>query len=260
MVEVEGTAIGCIEILPVPYALSLRPGAIISNSSTDDDIAAVTGEISSSSPGLYSSGLRGFNNGTGQLGIGVFGSQDGSGWGVYGQVDGGGRGVFGKSDGDNGSGLYGLSEGECGVGVWGVANGESGIGVIGFSSVESGIGVYASDSAFTSTALLISSGSVRVNGAGLGTSTPVFIHQATASNIWGLHDENTNIDHPLTNGDPDAILFVTMNSNPYIIGVEENPHPVGVRYHPELPFWIIHNIDDAPMPIGATFNVFVVKP
>jgi hypothetical protein len=33
-VEVDGTAIGCQEILPVPYALSLRPGAIISGTLT----------------------------------------------------------------------------------------------------------------------------------------------------------------------------------------------------------------------------------
>ena len=109
-VEVGGTKIGCQEILPVPYALSLRPGARIANDSTINFAAGVIGEVTSTAPGGYSAGVRGINNGTLGNGIGVYGSQDGSGWGVYGHVDGDGRGVYGRADGAGGVGVYGSSE------------------------------------------------------------------------------------------------------------------------------------------------------
>ena len=72
--------------------------------------AGVVGVVASTSPGAYSAGLRGINNGTGGLGIGVWGSQDGSGWGVYGTSS-AGRGVYGSSDGTTGPsfGVYGES-------------------------------------------------------------------------------------------------------------------------------------------------------
>jgi hypothetical protein len=55
----------------------------------------VLGEIASTSPGGSSSGVRGKNAGTGGLGIGVWGSHNGSGWGVEGSVSGAGVGVIG---------------------------------------------------------------------------------------------------------------------------------------------------------------------
>jgi hypothetical protein len=90
-------------------------GAIQSTSASQDASAvALQGTISSTAPGGFSSGLRGVNNGTGGLGIGVYGSQAGSGWGVYGTTP-SGIGVHGNST--NGFGLYGLSS--TGVGVYG---------------------------------------------------------------------------------------------------------------------------------------------
>lgn len=65
-------------------------GAITgSTASTDNNAYAITGTVSSTSPGGFSSAVRGINNGTGGLGIGVYGSQAGSGWGVYGTAIGG---------------------------------------------------------------------------------------------------------------------------------------------------------------------------
>lgn len=62
-------------------------------SGTSDSAAAnataVLGLISSSSPGGFSCAVKGQNNGTGGLGIGVWGLQAGSGWGVYGSSSGG---------------------------------------------------------------------------------------------------------------------------------------------------------------------------
>jgi trimeric autotransporter adhesin len=51
--------------------------------STDSDATAIVGVISSSTPGAFSSAIRGQNNGTVALGIGVWGSHAGSGWGMY---------------------------------------------------------------------------------------------------------------------------------------------------------------------------------
>ncbi len=77
------------------------------NNSTTASISAVKGIISSITPGGFSSAVRGINNGTGGLGIGVYGSQAGSGWGVYGTTP-SGIGVYGNASG-NGIGGYFLS-------------------------------------------------------------------------------------------------------------------------------------------------------
>jgi hypothetical protein len=83
------------------------------NASTTSSIAAVRGIVSSTSPGGFSSALRGINAGTGGLGIGVWGSQNGSGWGVYG-VTPTGLGVYGNSSGA-GTGVYANSSSGTGL-------------------------------------------------------------------------------------------------------------------------------------------------
>lgn len=74
------------------------------NMTTTSNIAAIRGIVNSASPGGFSSGLRGINNGTGGLGVGIYGSQAGSGWGVYG-VTPDGLGVYGNASA-NGYGVY----------------------------------------------------------------------------------------------------------------------------------------------------------
>ncbi|MRG46244.1 collagen-like protein [Chitinophaga sp. SYP-B3965] len=74
------------------------------NASTSSSIAAVRGIVTPTSPGGFSSAVRAINNGTGGLGIGMWGSQAGSGWGVYG-VTPNGLGVYGNSSGA-GTGVY----------------------------------------------------------------------------------------------------------------------------------------------------------
>jgi uncharacterized protein YjbI with pentapeptide repeats len=88
------------------------------NNTTTSSIAAVRGIISSTSPGGFSSAVRGINNGTGGLGIGVWGSQAGSGWGVYG-VTPNGLGVYGNSSA-NGTGVYANSN--TGTGLTATSN------------------------------------------------------------------------------------------------------------------------------------------
>lgn len=82
------------------------------NPTTDANAYAVKGTISSASPGGFSSAVRGQNNGTGGLGIGVWGSQNGSGWGVYGNSL-SGIGVHGNST--SGYGVYGISSSGTGT-------------------------------------------------------------------------------------------------------------------------------------------------
>jgi hypothetical protein len=117
----------------------------------------VHGLISSTSPGSYSAGVRGENNGTGGSGIGVYGSQNGSGWGVYGIAP-SGVGVFGCSPGgvgvsgsgkssgvngtaDSGKGIAGFTL--TGTGVFGAACGSGGVGIEGVAGAPGAIPLIA---------------------------------------------------------------------------------------------------------------------
>ncbi|WP_298709233.1 hypothetical protein [uncultured Chitinophaga sp.] len=88
------------------------------NNTTTSNIAAVRGVVSSATPGGFSSGVRGINNGTGGLGVGVWGSQNGSGWGVYGTTP-NGLGVYGNASA-NGTGVYANSN--TGTGLTATSN------------------------------------------------------------------------------------------------------------------------------------------
>lgn len=83
------------------------------NNTTTSSVAAVRGIINSTAPGGFSSAVRGINNGSGGLGIGVWGSQAGSGWGVYGSTP-NGLGVYGNSSA-NGYGVYANSNNGTGL-------------------------------------------------------------------------------------------------------------------------------------------------
>jgi hypothetical protein len=102
----------------------------ISNS-TSASITAVKGTVTSTTPGGFSTAVRGINNGTGALGIGVWGSQNGSGWGVYGTSP-------------SGIGAYGNASGS-GIGVY--ANANSGTGLFATSSTGSAANISITNSA-----------------------------------------------------------------------------------------------------------------
>jgi|SRR5579859_2995664 len=92
---------------------------------------------------------------------------------------------------------------------------------------------------------------VLVPPAGAG----VFVHTAAAGNIIGDH---TRIDDPLTNGNPNALVFVTPNYNPGGVGGTSENHPIGVYYTSGA--WAIFNQDTTAMPANAAFNVLVLVP
>jgi hypothetical protein len=79
-----------------------------------------------------------------------------------------------------------------------------------------------------------------------------FVHVATAASILS---NATVIDHPLTNGHPDAKIIVTPNWNPGGVGGTADDHPIGVEYNGGQ--WWIFNQDGAAMPPGAAFNVII---
>ena len=81
-------------------------------SSTADGAAGVLGKVVPTDPGANSAGVRGVNSGTLDKGIGVWGSQDGSGIGVYGFTP-AGRGVHGASQ--SGIGVHGLHTSSTGT-------------------------------------------------------------------------------------------------------------------------------------------------
>jgi hypothetical protein len=86
-----------------------------------------------------------------------------------------------------------------------------------------------------------------------GSVHKVFVHDATIGNTGGSHV--TQIDDPMLNGKPDAIIFATANFNPPGQSGVYNNHPIGVWYNGSK--WTIYNQDFAPMPVGASFNVRV---
>jgi len=82
----------------------------------------------------------------------------------------------------------------------------------------------------------------------------VFVHRDTPENTV---DNETYIDHPSTNGNPDAVLSVTPNWNPGGAAGTYNDHPVDTRYDTDEEKWAILNTDRRPMPQSAAFNVEV---
>jgi hypothetical protein len=88
-----------------------NPALLVTNASTSNLAFGVHSIITPTSPGGSSTALRGENRGTGPLGIGVWGTHQGTGWGVYGTAGGAGRGVYGVANSAGGSGVYGTGTG-----------------------------------------------------------------------------------------------------------------------------------------------------
>jgi hypothetical protein len=92
-----------------------------------------------------------------------------------------------------------------------------------------------------------------VNGP---TLDAVFVHHAMPENTSA---NSTYLHGPPTDGNPNAVLVVTQNWNPGGSPGKYNNHPIGVWYDPNRSKWAIFNQDRAAMPVGADFNVAVLK-
>lgn len=139
------------------------------NNTATSSIAAIRGIVSSASPGGFSSAVRGINNGTGGLGIGVWGSQAGSGWGVYGVTP-------------NGLGVYGNSS-AAGTGVYANSNSGTGLTATSNNGIPATISIF--NNANNNNALNVSTlgnGSAITASAGGG-----FGIDASSTNNTGVH-------------------------------------------------------------------------
>ncbi|HEX9115364.1 MAG TPA: hypothetical protein VGA61_04795, partial [Anaerolineae bacterium] len=101
------------------------------------------------------------------------------------------------------------------------------------------------------------------NGAAFNVFIPVpgtyvFVHKATVANSAF---DYTDINNPLANGNPPALVWVTPNWNPGAVGGVYDTNPVGVWYHATVARWSIFNQDGtSAIPNGAAFNVCVAPP
>lgn len=149
-----------------------------SNATTTSSIAAVRGIVSSTSPGGFSSAVRGINNGTGGLGIGVWGSHNGSGWGVYGVTP-------------NGLGVYGNSSG-AGIGVYANSNTGTGLTATSNNGIPANISIF--NNANNNSALnasTLGNGTV-INVSSSGSGKGVFSSTGSGFAVHGVTSAQTS--------------------------------------------------------------------
>jgi hypothetical protein len=158
------TVINCQEILPVPYALGLRPGAEISDGRSKVQlnyysmlgVKSVKSGIYAEVDGSYDVDARavfGLASATDGTAYGVYGESNSfAGAGVYGTAPNAGikgyasagrglvYGVFGRSDSTGGLGVYGYTSADSGTtyGVYGQSDSTEGRGVFGLAAATSG--------------------------------------------------------------------------------------------------------------------------
>lgn len=113
-------------------------------------------------------------------------------------------------------------------------------------------------SSATAPALEVNQGAIKVMGAGVGTTTPVFVHRVTSASRFCPNLGCSFIDHPLSSGDPNAILIVTQNLNPGGGTQTASFVPWFIFYNNV--HWCIATADGSALPVGAAFNVMIVKP
>jgi hypothetical protein len=145
--------------------------------------------------------------------------------------------------GDSGADTGVIGTSRSGSGLRGLADG--GVGVEGHS--ETGVGVRASHG-HGGTALEVVNGAFRVSGS----LRPAFVHTSDGSNTRG---DSTCVDHPLSNGRPDAMILVTHRYG----GGAVNIPAVGVYYAYDLSRWCVFTEGGTPMPSGIPFNVLVIS-
>jgi hypothetical protein len=161
-----------------PYALSLRPGAVISGTVADGSILTAFNETSigvsvmglqagydlgdlgpfsqpagffggrngiiAISKAMGGNGVTGLSSATNGISAGVYGRADSSaGYGVFGYADmitGTARGIYGMSRSTEGSGVYGYAGSTTGAnfGVYGMSRSTEGSGVYGYASANDG--------------------------------------------------------------------------------------------------------------------------
>jgi hypothetical protein len=198
-VEVEGTSIGCREILSVPYALSLRPGANVVGERVGWDALHIHNTATTGlSYGLYGQTDSSSNDAKGV--VGYANASSGQTSGVYGQTASSSNeatGVFGYASAGSGetSGVYGQtnSSSNDAKGVHGYAPASSGqvYGVYGEtdSSTNYTAGVYGTASASSGTTYGVSGASYSTSGRGV--TGVAYASSGVTYGVWGLSHSNS---------------------------------------------------------------------
>jgi len=130
---------------------------------------------------------------------------------------------------------------------------------------SSGTALYAKSES-GGNALVIDGGALRVKGAGINTSTAVFVHRCTSANLVSSPGGNTItvIDHPMCNGNPNAILFVTPRINFDNFTGYYTYENFAIAWSPNRNRWVLLNtsiLDElGDFDVGDSFNVMVVLP
>jgi hypothetical protein len=159
-VEVGGTKLGCQEILPVPYALSLRSGAEIyfSTAMWVGSGSNLKGSMGTSAEWVLGQSMALLPSGRANIGVsgsatsgtltkGVIGSAENTATGAEAY----GVSAFANSSNGEAYGVNAESDGKVGIAVKGVNNANTGTGVAGESTSVGGIGVHANASAVNAT-------------------------------------------------------------------------------------------------------------
>jgi len=139
--------------------------ADFSNNTNTDGAYAVKGTITSTAPGGFSVGVRGQNNSTSGSGIGVWGSQAGSGWGVYGTAV-------------SGSAIYGSTSSGI-AGRFDVTNS-------GATNQAVQVNNYGIGTGITVQMLNNSNGSRGIDVSHTGVGPGVFATSAGGTGLWGI--------------------------------------------------------------------------
>ena len=120
-------------------------------------------------------------------------------------------------------------------------------------------------------------GGLRWGGTGVNSTTsPAFTHQVdtaagggnTCTGGSGVADSRTAIDHPLLNGNPDAVIVMTPNYGSTLNGVAPPRNPLGVYFNIGADGncaagrWVIYDVTTSPATLnnGAKFNIWFVLP
>ena len=120
-------------------------------------------------------------------------------------------------------------------------------------------------------------GGLRWEGTGVNsTRSPAFTHRVntaasggnTCTGGSGVADSRTAINHPLLNGNPNAVILMTPNYGSTADGVAPPRNPLGVYFNADADdncaagHWVIYDLTTSPASLnqGAMFNIWFVLP
>ena len=202
----------------------------------------IGGVVGSTNPGAFSAGVRGENMGIGGSGIGVYGSQNGSGRGVFGTTP-SGVGVYGSSNSFYGvygssntsSGVFGQSNSGAGylAGVFGYATNAGGNGTFGYATralgfggvgvADSSAGVYGQTNApnFSGTSNYGAAIYALATSGGLGVYSNSFGNSAGRFEIINPANSSNTLE-AFTQGTGRSGLFLNTNASNAFTTLEVN--------------------------------------